>query len=148
MGLNPFRPSRDDLSDLGTKCQRENGEGGRVAKVTRSNSSRWKRGVPPIAFELEAVPISRKKSGEGQGGVAKSVENSPGLDEEKEAYLLTRYVIKEAPANVNLERLQVLDYIGPVPYRGAYRFSRPPVKGSSFFIDTIGLILGDDVWYV
>lgn len=79
-GFNPFRRSHDDSSDLSAKCQQEDGDAGCVAKVTRTKSNGRKRGVPPAASKLEVVPISRIKSGEGQGSVARSVEHAPCLD--------------------------------------------------------------------
>lgn len=68
--------------------------------------------MPPTVSKFKAVPIPRKDSGEEKGGVRRRVADCPVLKEEGKVSLLVRDVDKGAPANVNYEQLDVLDYIG------------------------------------
>lgn len=61
--------------------------------------------MPPTAFELEAMPILRKESGERLGDVRRRTVRDFALNEENMAYPLPHVVVKGAPVNVNCMRL-------------------------------------------
>lgn len=71
----------------------------------------------------------------------RKVVGAPALDEERNAYIVARWDVgKGAPENVNLERLDVLDYIGSRKYLDAERFGVLPVKDYEICINTNILI--------
>lgn len=53
------------------------------------------RGMPPTTFDLEALSIPRKGSGE-----SKRIVDGPAVDEEGKAYPLARDVVK-GPSRIN-----------------------------------------------
>lgn len=59
------------------------------------------REVPPTASEQKAVPIPRKRSGEGKVRVGKRIVDNFAMDERGKAYMLARYVINGALARMN-----------------------------------------------
>lgn len=66
--------------------------------------------------------------------------DGPALDKERMACPLAHDVVKGAPANLNWEQMDVLDYICLVKYLDADRFKLLPVKGRDFHINIKELI--------
>lgn len=92
--------------------------------------------MPPTAFELDAVPIPRKVSGERKGGGGKRTVDAHAVEEEGKAYPLARNVVKEAQARMNLERANVLRYVGSADCLVSERFGVLSVKGRDICIST------------
>lgn len=55
------------------------------------------------------MPISRNGSVKGKGKGAKKIVEGPAVYEKGEAYSLAQDIVKEAPARMNWERVDVLD---------------------------------------
>lgn len=91
--------------------------------------------MPPTASKLGEVPIPRKVCGKQK----RRVEDDPALDEEQKTYPLQQDVVKEAPACVNWERLDILECIGFGQYQNAKLFSLLSVNGREFSANSNGL---------
>lgn len=92
--------------------------------------------MPLAAFKLEALPIPRKwNSEEKRGGKWRVVKDSV-LDEKGEAYPLAQDVVQGSSAEMNWERVNVLDYVGFGKYLVANRFGVLPENGRDFCIET------------
>lgn len=66
----------------------------------------------PTESELEVVPISQKGHEEDKGGGGKKVLNRHAVDAKGKAYSLARDFVKSTLAITELERVDVLHYIG------------------------------------
>lgn len=108
-----------------------------MSKVPHTERSSTDRGEPPTASELKVVPIFCKESWEGKGCMKRRVVDGPALNDEEKAYLLARDVVKGLPANVNWERLDVLDYIGLRHFLDREPFCVLSVKSRDFCMNTM-----------
>lgn len=120
MGFTPFCCRRDDSSDrVQAKRRKDEGDTVCASKMPRTESGSTNRGVPTTAPKLEAVPVRLRASEERENGVKRRVVECLALYEEENTYPLERGVVKRAPEIVNLERLDMLDYIGHGQYLDA-----------------------------
>lgn len=96
--------------------------------------------MSPTAFELEAVSILQKGSEKRKGGGGRRVVDGSAADDLGKAYPLARDNMNGAPAKMNLERVNVLNFISLRNCMDTERLGVLLVKGCDFRINTKVLI--------
>lgn len=96
--------------------QRKEGDTGDLAMAQDTEMANRENGMLAAASELKTMLIKREEGGKGKGGSEKSILTGPKVDAEGKAYSLAPKFLERAPARMDWERVDVLEYVGRKVY--------------------------------